>query len=313
MKRILSIAATILYAEYRREESYQIALRNGVLTEDELKEKAITDAQHLIDSFTGPLESSPIEMTASSLGLLGGKAAQNILIMGRRERGFKSTTVFQDVARYLDTTQNQLNAVSTGTTYYIVSTNAADTSNGTGVRTVRVVSLNASGVQVVSTVTLNGLTAVSLGAGISAVQWIEAATVGSGGVAAGDISIGSINGAQTVASTIEMIAAGGNKSMSGRYVVPAGHIAYVYQWDINAIGNDQDARLRAQVFSDDHTFSEPFHFLDSMYMKGDQRGVQFCNYIKVPALSMIKFSTKPAATAAGNRIDVSMQLLVIAQ
>lgn len=112
----------------------------------------------------------PVELAVAKTGLLDGKTARNVTVLGRRTT-FNGTTPFQDIATYL-TTQNTLNSVSPATEYFIVSTNAADSAAGAGVHKVRIVSLNAAGVQQVTEATLTGTTKVSIGSGYSAFQWM---------------------------------------------------------------------------------------------------------------------------------------------
>ena len=49
-----------------------------------------------------------------------------INVIGRRSRGWGSTTVLNDVVEYLDTTQNLMNMVDAGGIYYVRSTSSND-------------------------------------------------------------------------------------------------------------------------------------------------------------------------------------------
>jgi hypothetical protein len=233
--------------------------------------------------------------------------------MGRRSQGWSSTSIFGDVAIYLDTSQQKINAVSTGTTYYIVSSSASDAAAGVGARTVRVTYLDTNGVQNSATYTLNGTTAVSMGSGFMYFQWMEVASVGSSQEAVGNISVGSINGAQTVASTVEYIVSGSNRSMSGRYMVPAGYKAYINDWFASAISAAMDVRLRAKVFADDRTLSTVHHFQDSSYLASGQVSDTRVHYLECPPLCEIKISAVPASAPAGNRLDTSFHMLLLEQ
>lgn len=260
-----------------------------------------------------PVEAPPIEFEVARTGLFDGKAASIVHIPGKRTRGFNSTSVLQDIAGYLDTSQDALNAVSTGTTYYIRSSSAADTAAGTGARTVRIVSLSSTGVQQVTTATLNGTTAVSLGSGFLYFQWMEVATAGSGNVAAGNITIASVTGAPTTAQIVEWITAGGNRSVSGRYMVPLGTTAYLIDWSATAVGGaTQDVRFRAKVFADDRTLSADLHFQGTFFLSNATSETREMNYLKFPALCELKVSTIPSATGATNRIDINFGLIVVA-
>lgn len=260
-----------------------------------------------------PRETSP-EWVAASTGLVDGRAAKNLVVFGRRAAGWNSTTAYGDVSDYLDTTQDKSNAVVLGTTYYLRSSSASDTSDGVGARTVRVVYLDAAGAEQVATVTLNGTTAVSLGNAISYIQWMEVATVGSSASAVGNLAISTVTGAPTVAQTVEYVRAGYNRSRSGRYKVPAGHVAYVGEWDIGCTGGgDQDMVLLATTFGDDSSLTTVFHVKDSFYLAHDTNaGGLHLHWCRLPAGAEVKVSSIPTAAGAGNRADATVHVLLVA-
>jgi hypothetical protein len=254
------------------------------------------------------------EAQCAHYGKWAGKTCRVVTIFGRRSLGWNSTSVFGDVAQYLDTSQDALNAVSTGTTYFIRSSSANDTAAGTGARTVRIVYLDAAGAQQKVTATLNGTTGVSLGSGFSYFEWAEVATVGTGIVAAGNITISSVVGAPTTAQTVEYIAAGGNRSLSGRYVVPAGYEAHLLDWSLTAQGGGTfDTRLRAPTFADDDTSSGTApHFKDNAFItSGVGPNDATLHYLKIPAGVEIKVSAIPSAAGAANRLDISFHLILM--
>lgn len=259
-----------------------------------------------------PTIAAQFEFGIAQTGLYLGKAAYLLKILGRRQLGWNSNSVLGDVAQYLDTTQDLINTPATGTTYYIVSTSASDTAAGTGARTVRIVYLDASGNQQVTTATMNGTTAVSLGSGFLFFQWMEVASTGSAETTVGNISITSINGAATVATTMEYIRAGGNKSLSGRYRVPTGYTGFLGLRSAYAINGDMDTRLRGTVFTNDRTLSTVFHFIDNIYAALNTGSTKHLGYLSVPAGCVLKISAIPSATAAANRCDASLQIILIA-
>ena len=252
-------------------------------------------------------------LTVARTGMLNGKAAYNFNILGKRSQGWSSTTALGDCGEYIDTTQAGFNATDGGTTYYIRSSSANDTEGGTGARTVRIFYLRSGDEMSTMTATMNGTTPVSLGNGINYVEWAEVATTGTGGVSAGNITISSESGgAPAVNQIVEYIAAGGNRSMSGRFRVPAGHKAYLKGWSLTNVGTaTMDARLRVQAFSDDRTFSEPFHFNESAYMSSASEVSREIDYLRVPALAEIKTSAIPSNATSTNRLDCDFHLLLI--
>jgi hypothetical protein len=261
---------------------------------------------------TGIVTTSLDPSLATSLsGALVGKTAYVLHIMGRRDLGWSATTDLGDCVQYLDTTQNLINDVAVGTTYYIVSTSTSDGSLASGARTVRIVYLDSDGAQQVTTATMDGTTPVSLGVGFTAFQWMEVASLGSDEVSVGDIAITSNNGAAAPANTVEFIKAGGNRSLSGRYTVPTGYSAYLLHWDANAISAAMDARLRATVFANDRSLSTVYHFQDTLYLASGANAGSEKNSLKFPAGCAMKVSAIPAQAPAANRLDTSFGLLLV--
>jgi hypothetical protein len=257
-------------------------------------------------------DSIPPDLAASFFGTLNGKTARVVTVLGKRTLGYNTITTLQDIANYLDATQDSINAVSTGTEYFIRSTNAADTSAGTGARTVRIVYLDSSGVQQITTATLNGTTGVSLGTGFSYFQWAEVASLGTSMVAAGDITISSVSGAPTIAQIVEKITAGGTRSFSGRYMVPTGFTAYLKNWHVDTVGGAaQDSRLQTKSFAED-AISTVFLSKGSIHIDGNTNLQVELNYLPIPALTEMKISTIPTATGAANKFNMNLNLLLIA-
>ncbi len=260
---------------------------------------------------TGAFEPQAI---ASLTGLLMDRPAQWYHILGARNAGWSSTSLFGDACNYLDTTQADMNVIpSAATTLYLRSSSVNDAAAGTGARTVRIVYLDTNGLQQTTTATLNGTTQVSLGTGFTAIQWMETATAGTGNVAAGNITISSTNGAPTVATTFEQIDAGGNRSLSGRYKVPSDCDAYLTQWDVASIATTMDCRLRVDCFSDDRTLSAGvFHFNGRIFLPSNtSESEDHLPWLKCPAGSTIKVSAIPGLAPAVNKLDASFVLACI--
>lgn len=251
------------------------------------------------------------EYSVQHTGYLSGHQASLYHIMGSRTLGWSSTSVLGDACEYLDTSQALMNTPTTGQTLYLVSTSTNDAEAGTGARTVRTVYLDSNGLQQVRTDTLNGTTAVSIGTGYSFIQWMEVASTGSSEVSAGNISITSTNGAATVATTFERITAGGNRSLSGRYKVPSDSHGHLVHWDVAAISNTMDTRIRATSFADDLTLSTVYHFLDRAFLASGANSTQNLEYMELPSEAIVKISAIPGGAAAGNKLDCSFSIIVM--
>lgn len=244
---------------------------------------------------------------ASVTGKLGGRVAQVWNILGRRNT-FNDTASLHDIVDFAGTT-HLIVALAGSETLEIVSSSANDAAAGTGARTVRIVYLNASNELAVMTATMNGITAVSLGSGIKSVQWMEVATVGSNEVAVGNIVIR--NAAATTVE-FEKIAAGGNRSMSGRFTVPSGWTGYLRTADYHAIRQGMDFRLRATVHADDRSApASTYLFNDNSYQPADTDSQMTLPWLALPPLTKVKMSAIAQSLAGTPRADCSMSVLMV--
>lgn len=252
------------------------------------------------------------EFEIAQTGLYKGRVANLGYSIARRSEGWSSTSVMGDVSNYLDNSQATNTPVVVGTTYYIRSSSVQDGVGGTGIRTMRVNLLDTNGYRTIRTITMNGTTSVVVGSDISFVQYMESETIGSGGTAAGDITISSVTGAPTVAQTIEKIVTGDSRSMSGRVKVPKDFSLYLRGWSVGSIGNTQDTRIRGQAFTNDRTLSPGFHFQQTCFLSNGQNADFPVEYLKFPEGAEIKISSIPGGTAAAaNRCDGSFHFLLI--
>jgi hypothetical protein len=248
---------------------------------------------------------------------VAGLCAEVRYILGRRDTGFVSTSVFGDVAQYLTTGQSDINVPTTGQTLYVVSSSTADAAGGVGARSVEVIYLDANGIEGRITKTLTGTTPVSLGTGFSTIQWMEVATNSSrGAVATGNLSVTSATASSAVAvdNTFERINAGGNRSMSGRYKIPADHTGFLHSWSVSAPSSSSgDFRVRADVSAYDRSLTEGvFHFqATSVLSSGSDSGEKQMDYLKMPPLSTVKCSVIPGSAASGPRFEFNADLLLV--
>jgi hypothetical protein len=110
----------------------------------------------------------------------------------------------------------------------VSSTSANDAAAGTGARTVLIEGINGTGGITTEIVILNGQTAVSTVNAYDAIERMVVLTVGSGGVNAGLIYIGTGTVTAGVpAVPYSVIGVGDNLSLVGHFTCPAGFIAYL--------------------------------------------------------------------------------------
>ena len=118
----------------------------------------------------------------------------------------------------------------------VSSSSTADTSAGTGARTVTVVGLDADYNEISETVTLNGQTAVNTTKSYLRVNRMIVRSAGSGGANAGVIYTGT--GTVTSGVPANVYASingvnGSNQSLMALWTVPAGYTAYMLQYDVS--------------------------------------------------------------------------------
>ncbi len=126
----------------------------------------------------------------------------------------------------------------------VVSSSAADTSAGTGARTVTVYGLDANYAALQETVTMNGVTPVNTSGSYIMIHRMLVATAGTGGVNAGIITATAATDA-TITITIQ---ANVGQSQLGIYMVPAGYTAYCYRFGGN-IGGAANARISVELMA----------------------------------------------------------------
>ena len=171
----------------------------------------------------------------------------------------------------------------------IVSTDAQDGVGGTGVLTVRVHYLDATGAEQVEDKTMNGLTGVDTAAvDMRFIQDFYALTVGTDGVAAGNITLIKKGGA-IATDLYNLIGIGGNKSLIPHRMVPIAKKLILKGWGATeAQGSRCAFRLRS---TDMYGVLIPgvFCFKDVLYLNQDTQYRDGLN-ILVPALSIVKVS-----------------------
>jgi len=121
----------------------------------------------------------------------------------------------------------------------VSSSDANDTSAGTGARTVLITGLDANYAVISESVTLNGQTAVTTTNSFLRVNGLLVTTAGTGLANAGIIYIGTGTVTSGVPATIyNVIAIGYNNTTSSQYTIPAGYTGYLV---VARIGLAQDA------------------------------------------------------------------------
>ena len=223
-------------------------------------------------------------------------------IPGRKDS--LSQTVLDDISQVPSTT---VLPNPGGIGLEVVSSNAADAAAGTGVQTVSIHYLDTDGYEQDEIVELGGLTPTNtVATDIDKIQWIHAERVGTGGVAAGNITLQKQDGT----TDYSYIAAGGNQSLSARYTVPCDKTGFITGWVCTGTATKRvDFRLRSTT----HRVSQKsnngiFLFQDSMMLESGSSGWRpFDIPIKVNCLDTVKVS----AIANGANADCSTSFTIV--
>jgi len=213
-----------------------------------------------------------------------------------------SSTVLDDLTQIPGTT---VVPEPGGIQLQLVSSSASDTAAGTGIRTVDLHYLDSNGLEQVEEITLNGVAPVNtVATDIDYVQWVHAKTVGTGGVAAGNISVQSVGGA----TTYEYVTAGGNQSLSAKYKVPSDKTGFIVGWQASGITKNIDLRLRATVERFDRSLVPGvFLFQDILVLNDATSGwIPFMVPLKMPAGAVVKISAISSAAGgdAAGQFDI---------
>jgi hypothetical protein len=255
----------------------------------------------------------PFDFEIAEHGEYQGRPAMIFSIFGWRE-GFTSTSILQDIAAFLP---NQVGGAAprvpdmTGVeSLEVVSSSASDTSGGAGARSVHVTYLDTDNNIVMSPdIVLSGITPVALPFLARFIYWVEVSEVGTNTTSVGNVDVRTVGG--PIHARVE---ANGNRSGNCTFRVPAGFTGYVLRWGASSRGGaDQRVFIRTQSHLLDGTPSGgPFLFRDVNIVTSASDLNREAPYWKVPALTNIKISTQPTATAAQNRVDASFQIVLIA-
>jgi len=192
----------------------------------------------------------------------------------------------------------------------IVSSSPNDAAGGTGIQSLEIHYLDDSGVEQFEVKTLDGTTPVLTTAlNFTAIQYMHTKTVGSGGVAAGTITLRNIGGA---GSDFEVISAGGNQSLSARFTIPAAHKGYIIGWRNEAIGKKMDFRLRATVDRFARTLLPGVFLFQDVTINEKRPGpwIKLDPPLECPALSAVKVSA--LADSAGGEGSCMFAIVLIA-
>ncbi len=194
---------------------------------------------------------------------------------------------------------------SVGEQMTLVSTSANDTAAGSGAQQVDVHYINATGLEGVETVTMNGTTPVNtVVTNIRFVQYIHTQRVGSiGATAAGDITIYRVADAARIYNVIKV---GSNVSLNAHRMIPSGKAFYMTNIRADAIDNKPvSVRLRATCDYEGVLTQNIFIFNETFELYNSAQAALLPIPRKFPAFCIIKASA--VSTTAGGTASLSYE------
>jgi len=152
---------------------------------------------------------------------------------GIHKFGFNSSVGNSEVT--ISDNGSDYDALTSPSIVKISSSSTADTSDGTGARTINISGLDENYNEISEDITLNGQTAVNSTNSYIRVFRAKVLTAGSGGANAGDIHIGTGAVSSGVpATSIAKISIGENQTLMAVWTVPAGYTGYLYQIEFSS-------------------------------------------------------------------------------
>jgi len=236
--------------------------------------------------------------TPYGYSLAEGKLARHYT---RRILGYNDTvgTSLEDITE----TSANINIPATATLMEMDSTSVADTAAGTGIQAVEIHGLDSSYNEISEQVEMNGQTAVATVNAYLRINNIHAMRVGTGGSAAGTVTIQSVGGATEYAR----IGIGGSMMLQALLTVPANHEAYIVGWTAGVTTKDARVILRASADWDDRKLLPGiFHFQDIIVAASSTVYRPFQILLKCPTKCDIKVSGE--ALLAGAQVSASVDL-----
>jgi len=168
----------------------------------------------------------------------------------------------------------------------VVSENNNDDNGDTGVNEVEIHYITPAGAEASTTVTMNGTTAVNTGILMRFVQYVHTTSVGSNGVAEGNIKVYKTGSPSTV---YNMIQEGGNMSMTTNRMIPAGKTLYLQSWDCSEAGGKRLTYRIRSTDSEGVIFPRVFLFKDVSYLNKNA-SPEYVLKSEHPEFSIVKVS-----------------------
>jgi len=192
----------------------------------------------------------------------------------------------------------------------ISSSSTADTSAGTGARTVTLSGLDADYNEISETVTLNGQTAVTSTNSYLRIYRMVVRSAGSGGQNAGVIYAGTGTVTAGVpANKYATIAIGDNQTLMALWTVPANHTAYLLQTDVTVATTQNNKYCTVSLVA--RPFGEVFQVKDRFVKAESQSTLAYSLPVKFEEKTDIEYRAIGDSAGADIAISAALDILYI--
>jgi hypothetical protein len=192
----------------------------------------------------------------------------------------------------------------------ISSSSTADTSAGTGARTVTLFGLDADYNEISETVTLNGQTAVTSTNSYLRIYRMLVRSAGSGGQNAGVIYAGTGTVTSGVpANKYATIAIGDNQTLMALWTVPAGHTGYLLQTDVTVATTQNNKYCTVSLVA--RPYGEVFQVKDRFVKAESQTSLTYSVPLKFEEKTDIEYRAIGDSAGADIAISAAFEIIYI--
>jgi hypothetical protein len=192
--------------------------------------------------------------------------------------------------------------LSAATVLKVSSSSTADTSAGTGARTVQLYGLDADYNEINETVTLNGQTAVNTTNSFLRINRMVVRTAGTGGTNAGVIYAGTGTVTTGVpANKYATIAIGDGQTLMALWTVPAGFTLYIHQTDVTVATTQNNKYAKISLVA--RPLGEVFQVKDLFVKAESQATIEYAFPLKFEEKTDIEY--RCIGDSAGADIAIS--------
>ena len=235
-----------------------------------------------------------------------------------REQIFNHKTIFKfgfnpDIDNTLETVWTQgglYSYLESATVLKVSSSSTADTSAGTGARTVELFGLDTNYDEINEIVTLNGQTAVNTTKEYLRINRMIVRSAGTGGANAGIIYAGTGTVTTGVPANIyATIAIGDNQTLMSLWTVPKDYTAYLYQSHVTAACTTSNKLLTTTIVA--RPYGEVFQVKDKFGIQVDGGDIHQVYKFPLKFTEKTDIEVRAIADAGSANVEVSAGLDII--